>query len=87
MSLEGDVRAAAGRICEAEQVTVISHIDADGITSLSILMQAITRAGIEAVPAQVQSVVVALPARTPARPSGLFPGNPGWGVWWVAEVW
>jgi len=43
--------------------------------------------GIEAVPAQVQSVVVALPARTPARPSGLFPGNPGGGVWWVAEVW
>jgi single-stranded-DNA-specific exonuclease len=56
MSLERDVSAAAGRICEADRVTVISHIDADGITSLSILMQAITRAGIEAVPVFVRQL-------------------------------
>ena len=65
MSLEGDVRAAAGRICEAERVTVISHIDADGITSLSILMQAITRAGIEAVPVFVRQLEPLMMHRVP----------------------
>lgn len=56
MSLEREVSAAAGMIREADRVTVVSHIDADGITSLSILMQAITRAGIEATPVFVRQL-------------------------------
>lgn len=56
MSLEREVSAAAGLIREADRVTVVSHIDADGITSLSILMQAITRAGIEATPVFVRQL-------------------------------
>ncbi|MFH0967845.1 MAG: DHH family phosphoesterase, partial [Methanobacteriota archaeon] len=46
MSLDQDVRAAADAIRSCSSATVISHIDADGISSESILAQAIIRAGI-----------------------------------------
>ena len=46
MNFEDDVRAAADRILSRNSATVISHIDADGISSESILAQAISRAGI-----------------------------------------
>jgi RecJ-like exonuclease len=46
MSLDKDVRAAADLLCSRESATVISHIDADGISSEAILAQALTRAGI-----------------------------------------
>ena len=46
MGLERDARRAADRIAEAESVTIISHIDADGISTESILAQALARAGI-----------------------------------------
>ncbi|TAJ43660.1 single-stranded-DNA-specific exonuclease RecJ [Methanofollis fontis] len=65
MSLEGDVRTATEQILGAEQVTVISHIDADGITSMSILMQAITRAGIEATPVFVRQLEPLMMHRVP----------------------
>ncbi len=45
MSLENDVRRAADIIGEAESVTIISHIDADGISTEAILAQALTREG------------------------------------------
>ncbi len=38
-----DVKAAAEQIAAAEEVTIISHIDADGISCESILSQAISR--------------------------------------------
>ncbi len=41
MGLEEDIRTVAGRIRDAETVTVISHIDADGITSEAVMMQAV----------------------------------------------
>jgi single-stranded-DNA-specific exonuclease len=47
MSLATDVRAVAMRIAEATSATVISHIDADGITSEAVLAQALSRAGID----------------------------------------
>ncbi len=40
MTFEDDVRAVARQIQDADAVTVISHIDADGITSEAIMMQA-----------------------------------------------
>ena len=46
MGLENDLRRAADSICEAESVTIISHIDADGISTESILAQALIREGI-----------------------------------------
>ena len=46
MGLCDDVRAASDTIAEARRVTVISHIDADGIASEAILRQAISRKGI-----------------------------------------
>nr|WP_319538966.1 DHH family phosphoesterase [uncultured Methanospirillum sp.] len=46
MSLDKDVRSAAETILSCKSATVISHIDADGISSESILSQAISRAGI-----------------------------------------
>lgn len=46
MSLDTDVRLVAERISEATATTIISHIDADGITSEAILAQALSRAGI-----------------------------------------
>ena len=38
-----DVKAAAEHITAAHEVTVISHIDADGISCEAILSQAISR--------------------------------------------
>ncbi|PKL59766.1 MAG: phosphoesterase [Methanomicrobiales archaeon HGW-Methanomicrobiales-4] len=46
MSLDQDVRAAADVILSRSSATVISHIDADGISSESILAQALIRSGI-----------------------------------------
>lgn len=48
MGFNDDVTAAAERIAAAEEVTIISHIDADGITSEAILAEAVKRAGIPA---------------------------------------
>ncbi|GAB7015659.1 DHHA1 domain-containing protein [Methanogenium cariaci] len=48
MTFEDDVRAVARQIQDADAVTVISHIDADGITSEAIMMQACMDAGIPA---------------------------------------
>lgn len=45
MGLETDVRRAADLICEADSVTIVSHIDADGISTESILAQALAREG------------------------------------------
>src|SRR5512138_3820912 len=38
-----DVKAAAEQIADAPEVTIISHIDADGIACEAILSQAISR--------------------------------------------
>ncbi|WP_333582300.1 DHH family phosphoesterase [Methanoculleus bourgensis] len=46
MGLKRDLRRAADTICEADRVTIVSHIDADGISTESILAQALTREGI-----------------------------------------
>ena len=46
MGLENDLRRAADLACDAESVTIISHIDADGISTESILSQALSREGI-----------------------------------------
>ncbi|HOV67363.1 MAG TPA: phosphoesterase, partial [Methanoregulaceae archaeon] len=46
MGFSREVRSAAETIRAAESVSVISHIDADGISSEAILRVAITRAGI-----------------------------------------
>jgi RecJ-like exonuclease len=46
MGLPEDVRAAASEICSHDQVTIISHIDADGIAGEAILASALSRAGI-----------------------------------------
>ncbi len=48
MTFEDDVRRVARQIQDADAVTVISHIDADGITSEAILMQACMDAHIPA---------------------------------------
>jgi len=46
MGILQDIEKAAGYIRSAEKITLISHIDADGIASASIMHQAIVRAGI-----------------------------------------
>ncbi|NYT04756.1 MAG: DHH family phosphoesterase [Methanomicrobiales archaeon] len=46
MGFSADIDAVAGRIRDAEAVTVVSHIDADGIASEAILAQAIAQEGI-----------------------------------------
>jgi RecJ-like exonuclease len=46
MGFPDDVKAAAGQITAAHEITIISHIDADGISSEAILSQAIARHGI-----------------------------------------
>ena len=46
MGLKRDLRRAADTICEADRVTIVSHIDADGISTESILAQALSREGI-----------------------------------------
>ena len=47
MGLDNDISAVAGMIKESKKVTIISHIDADGITSEAIMKQAVAREGIE----------------------------------------
>ncbi|MDN7023992.1 DHH family phosphoesterase [Methanoculleus sp. FWC-SCC1] len=46
MGLGDDIRRGLSAIRDADEVTVISHIDADGISTESILAQAIAREGI-----------------------------------------
>ena len=46
MSLCDDARSAAREILSHDEVTVISHIDADGIAGEAILAEALSRAGI-----------------------------------------
>ncbi|RXE55129.1 phosphoesterase [Methanoculleus taiwanensis] len=46
MGLGDDIRRGAATIRDADEVTIISHIDADGISTESILAQAISREGI-----------------------------------------
>jgi single-stranded-DNA-specific exonuclease len=46
MGLDGDIAGVADEITGNETVTVVSHIDADGIASEAILTQALSRAGI-----------------------------------------
>jgi RecJ-like exonuclease len=46
MGFSDDVKAAADQIAAAPEVTIISHIDADGIACEAILSQAISRQGI-----------------------------------------
>ena len=46
MSIEQDIRSAASEVLSHRSATIISHIDADGITSEAILSQALSRAGI-----------------------------------------
>ncbi|MDD4136985.1 MAG: phosphoesterase, partial [Methanoregula sp.] len=41
-----DVKAAAEQIAAAPEITIISHIDADGISCEAILSQAVSRLGI-----------------------------------------
>ncbi len=47
MSLAQDVKEAVAEIRSHDEVTIISHIDADGITSEAILSLALSRAGIQ----------------------------------------
>jgi len=46
MNLERDLRRAADIISDADSVTIVSHIDADGISTEAILAQALSREGI-----------------------------------------
>ena len=46
MGFPDDVQAAAEQIAAAHEITIISHIDADGISCEAILSQAISRHGI-----------------------------------------
>jgi RecJ-like exonuclease len=46
MGFSDDVKAAAEQISAAPEITIISHIDADGIACEAILSQAISRLGI-----------------------------------------
>ena len=45
MGFSDDVKAVAEEIVAAPEITIISHIDADGIASEAILSQAIRRLG------------------------------------------
>jgi RecJ-like exonuclease len=47
MGFDDDIKAGAETILAAKAITIISHIDADGIASEAILAQAVSRAGIE----------------------------------------
>ena len=53
MGFNQEISEAAEVIKDAEKVTIISHIDADGITSEAIMRQAVSRCGI-----QINSVFV-----------------------------
>jgi Single-stranded DNA-specific exonuclease len=56
MGLDHDLREAAERIRTAEKITIISHIDADGITSATILHLALQREGIPVQPVFVRQL-------------------------------
>ena len=56
MGVVEDVSRAADRLSEADAVSLISHIDADGITSYSIISQALTREGIPVKPVFVRQL-------------------------------
>ncbi|MDD1673118.1 MAG: DHH family phosphoesterase [Methanomicrobiales archaeon] len=56
MGLDHDLREAADQIRDAEMVTIISHIDADGITSATILHLALQREGIPVIPVFVRQL-------------------------------
>ncbi|HJJ36709.1 MAG TPA: DHH family phosphoesterase, partial [Methanocorpusculum sp.] len=56
MGVVEDVTAAAERIRNSGKVTVISHIDADGITSGSIMIQAIEREHIPVTPVFIRQL-------------------------------
>ncbi len=45
MGFNDDVKAAAEQIGAAPEISIISHIDADGIACEAILSQAISRLG------------------------------------------
>ncbi|HJJ99243.1 MAG TPA: DHH family phosphoesterase, partial [Methanocorpusculum sp.] len=51
-----DVSTAAGMIRNADAITLVSHIDADGITSGAITAQAISRLGIPVTPVFVRQL-------------------------------
>jgi len=50
MGFSDDVKAAAEQITAASEITIISHIDADGIACEAILSQAFARQEITSVP-------------------------------------
>ena len=56
MGVVEDVSRAADRLSEADAVSLISHIDADGITSYSIISQALTREGIPVKPVFIRQL-------------------------------
>ncbi|MDO5844839.1 MAG: DHH family phosphoesterase [Methanocorpusculum sp.] len=56
MGVVEDINTAAKIINEADAVTLISHIDADGITSEAIVSQALTRAGISVNPVFIRQL-------------------------------
>jgi RecJ-like exonuclease len=56
MGLDHDLREAAERIRSAERITIVSHIDADGITSATILRLALQREGIPVEPVFVRQL-------------------------------
>ena len=56
MGVVEDISRAADRLTEADAVSLISHIDADGITSFSIISQALAREGIPVHPVFVRQL-------------------------------
>ncbi|MDO5846134.1 MAG: DHH family phosphoesterase [Methanocorpusculum sp.] len=56
MGFVEDTTRAAERIAEADAVTLISHIDADGITSSSIMYQALVREKIPVTPVFIRQL-------------------------------
>ena len=65
MGVVEDVSRAADRLAEADAVSLISHIDADGITSYSIISQALAREGVPVKPVFVRPLVAICSAFTP----------------------
>ena len=56
MGVVEDISRAADRLAEADAVSLISHIDADGITSFSIINQALSREGIPVTPVFIRQL-------------------------------
>jgi RecJ-like exonuclease len=56
MGLDQDLRGAAERIRAADKITIVSHIDADGIASATILRLALQREGIPVQPVFVRQL-------------------------------